>query len=586
MDEKGQSIHPHASIELLSEMIGLIYKAAADLTLWPPLLESMTAYLEQPVSEREGMSASSRNAEQELLRFLAPHFEQADSLHRQLAEVVEERNLLENVMNRLPLGAAIIDEHGLAISFNRTLVSLLQGSKLLRIRSGRLVSEPSFELEQAIAAVRADKNPDVLLRLGDEQEHLSLWLSRGGRASHRNRIMVLVASRGTQALSEAGLTTFFGLTPAEARVTQKLVLGSTLEEVADALHISRNTAKTHLLKAFGKVGVKRQIDLIQAIYASPLWLQDQSAGEPVTTHITQRAQSHLPGDDRFITLSDGRKLCYSDSGDPNGMPVMLIHGIAGSRTSRHPDDGLLVEAGIRLIIPERPGSGESDPKPGRRITDWPNDLIELADLLGLKQFNLIGYSAGTSYALAVAARFPERVGQIHIVAAVPPIRGLEDLRNYHPVFRMTLTLAKYIPGLLPPLIRIMVKDIRTNVYQYIEKMIRDAPELDRATLANPRLRASIVTGLRDSVRHGEAENSLEVTLAAGDWGFDLSGIRHPVKLWHGKLDPLVAPSGACTLADQLPHAEVELIADAGHYLLYTHWHDILRSFASNQPATA
>lgn len=557
-------------------MIGLIYEAAADLTLWPPLLESMSAYLEASVREDATEGAAEPSAERALLRFLAPHFERADGLHRQLSEVVDERTLLESVMNRLPLGAAIIDENGTAISFNRTLVSLLQGSHLLRLKSGRLVSEPSDDLMAAIDAVRTGKDPDVMVRLGNGDEHLSMWLSRGRRNGQRHRIMMLVASRSAQVLSEQGLAKFYGLTPAEARVTQKLVLGCTLEEAAEALGITRNTAKTHLLKTFTKIGVKRQSELVQAIYASPLWLQSQGVAEPIMPHKSVRRYEHQPNDDCHVILADGRKLSYSDSGDPNGLPIFLLHGIAGSRTSRHPDDSLLVEAGIRLIIPERPGAGESDPRPGRRITDWPDDLIQLADQLGIERFGLIGYSAGTSYSLAVAARFPERVTQLHLVAAVPPIRGLEDLNSYHPVFRMTLFLARHTPGLLPPLIRIMVKDIRHNVHHYLEKMLHGAPELDRETLANPRLRASIVTGLRDSVRHGEAENAHEVALTAGDWGFEPACINLPVKLWHGALDPLVAPAGANTLAGILPQAEVTFIPQAGHYLLYTHWQEILQ----------
>jgi pimeloyl-ACP methyl ester carboxylesterase len=237
---------------------------------------------------------------------------------------------------------------------------------------------------------------------------------------------------------------------------------------------------------------------------------------------------------------------------------------------------------MRLIIPERPGSGDSDSQANRRIVDWQTDIAELADHLGLKQFSVLGYSAGTGYALAVAAAMPERVATVHIVAAVPPISDLEDLRVYNPVFRMTLFIARYTPGLLPALMRVMVKDIRKNVYQYLEKIFADAPEQDREILANPRLRANIATGLRASVQRNEQEIALEVLLTAREWEFDVGGLSMPIRIWYGEKDPLVAPGASHKLAKLLPNAELKLVPEAGHYLLYSHWHEMLRSIKAAQ----
>jgi DNA-binding CsgD family transcriptional regulator len=57
----------------------------------------------------------------------------------------------------------------------------------------------------------------------------------------------------------------FGLTPAEARMLERLAAGATLKEAADALDISANTAKTHIARILSKTGVSRQTDLIALI---------------------------------------------------------------------------------------------------------------------------------------------------------------------------------------------------------------------------------------------------------------------------------------------------------------------------------
>ena len=577
-------------------IIGLIYEAASDLSLWPRLLEGMADYLGQsPLPEGipdsrldrivanwfQGsalpmVASTSRGDEHALIASLAPHFVRAHELHRQLAEAEEERNLLEGLMNRLPLGMALVDAEGQAVSLNRAMLSLVRSGGPLQLEAGRLVSKPAPLLLDAIHQVISGSAADVALRLEDVSSRLSLWVShmavnqREGTPSRR--VVVLAASQSARALSETGLCHLFGLTAAEARLTQQLALGHTLEEFAQTQSVSLNTAKTHLKRVFTKVGVRRQSELLQAVYSSPLWLDAPHQESPLPPSDTSDL---TPFGGQKLQLADGRWLAYSDSGDPHGLPVIYMHGLAGSRHLRHPDDSILLENGIRLIIPERPGSGDSDPQPGRRIVDWPTDVAALADHLGIARFAVLGYSGGTPYALATARLLPQRVISVALAAAMPPIDGLDDLHNYAPTFRMSLLVARLTPSLLPPLLRVMVKSIRRNVYRYMETSLADSTQIDRQVFDDPRLRASYAAGLLAGVKRGEQDFTLEVLLAAHAWGFDPAEITCPVHLWHGENDPLVALSGARKLAARIPAATLETFAGAGHYVIYTHWREIL-----------
>lgn len=579
----------------LSELIGLIYEAASDLSLWPRLLEGMADYLGQtplpgahPESNLDHMvaawfqepglpaPATASRSEHALIASLAPHFVRAHELHRQLAEADEERNLLEGLMNRLPLGMALVDNEGQAVSLNRAMLSLVRSGGPLQLEAGRLVSQPAATLLDAIRQVSDGATSDLALPLEEGSTQLSLWVSRMDipqrEGSRARRVLVLAASRGARALSETGLCHLFGLTAAEARLTQQLALGHTLEAFAQAQSVSLNTAKTHLKHVFAKLGVRRQSELLQAVYSSPLWLDMHQEGSPVSPEIP--LQTPLGG--QKLQLADGRWLAYSESGDPHGLPVIYMHAIAGSRHLRHPDDRILVEKGIRLIIPERPGSGDSDPQPGRRITDWPADVATLADHLDIPRFAVLGYSAGTPYALATARALPQRVISVSLAAAMPPIDGLDDLRDYAPTFRMSLLVARLTPGLLPPLLRVMVRGIRRNVYRYMETALADSPHSDRQIFDDPRLRASYAAGLLAGIQRGEQDVALEILLAAHDWGFDPAEITCPVHLWHGENDPLVALAGARKLAARIPDATLATFPGAGHYVIYTHWREILQ----------
>jgi pimeloyl-ACP methyl ester carboxylesterase/DNA-binding CsgD family transcriptional regulator len=598
---------------LLSQLIGMIYETAADVSLWPQLLEQMAAYLartspesDAPTTDRSDLNqivagwfngappaaACGSQAEQTLLACLAPHFQRAHDIHLQLAEAEGERNALEGVMDRLPLGMAIVSGNGAIISVNRSLLSLARSQGSLRIEAGRLVSTPPDALDGALLHVLHGTASDEPLRLpGTTQPPgapLSLWISRlaptaaARQLRQPERALVLAASQTTRALSEHGLATLFELTPAEARLTQQLALGRTLDEICQALDISSNTAKTHLKRVFAKVGVKRQSELMQAVYSSPLWLDAPALGAPSPAPAPARpdptwllhADRPARNDHPFV-LPDGRRLAYSDSGDPAGMPVIFMHGLAGSRHLRHPDDALLLEQGVRLIIPERPGSGDSDPQINRRIADWPRDVIALADHLKLRRFAVIGYSAGTPYALATALAHPDRVAALSIVAAMPPIDRIDDVRDYSLTFRMSLLVAKYTPSLLAPMLRVMVKGISKNVYRFIEQSLANATEADRRTFEDPRLRASYASGLLAGVKRGEQDFVLEVLLSSHDWGFEPGDLTVPTHFWHGEADKFVSQAGARKLATRIPHSTFGVLPGGGHYVIYSHWREIL-----------
>src|SRR5436305_12226700 len=89
---------------------------------------------------------------------------------------------------------------------------------------------------------------------------------------------------------------------------------------------------------------------------------------------------------RTVKLPDGGSRGYAEYGDPAGKPVLFMHGYPDSHLTRNPDDGLTASLGVRLIIPDRPGIGQSDFAPARAVLDRAADVAALADRLGLDRF--------------------------------------------------------------------------------------------------------------------------------------------------------------------------------------------------------
>ena len=123
-----------------------------------------------------------------------------------------------------------------------------------------------------------------------------------------------------------------------------------------------------------------------------------------------------------VTLPDGRRLAWSSGGARGGVPVLYLHGAIGTPVRRTPElDALIAALGIHYMAVSRPGFGRSDPCPGRRIADFPADLEQLADRLGLGRFAVVGVSAGGPYALACARALPERAIATAAVSSLSPL---------------------------------------------------------------------------------------------------------------------------------------------------------------------
>jgi DNA-binding CsgD family transcriptional regulator len=81
--------------------------------------------------------------------------------------------------------------------------------------------------------------------------------------------LLLYEDPGYRELSAPVLRELYGFTRAELNLVQSLAHGQSLEEGAQQLGISVNTARTHLKHIFHKTGAKRQSELIHQVETGP-----------------------------------------------------------------------------------------------------------------------------------------------------------------------------------------------------------------------------------------------------------------------------------------------------------------------------
>jgi pimeloyl-ACP methyl ester carboxylesterase len=126
---------------------------------------------------------------------------------------------------------------------------------------------------------------------------------------------------------------------------------------------------------------------------------------------------------RIAELSDGLRLPYMEQGDPLGTPVLFLHGITDSWRSFELALPHLPDSIRALVLTQRGHGDASRPASGYHPEDFAGDVVAFLDRLGIDRAVIVGHSMGSVIGQIVAARHPDRVLGLVLVAAFAGYRG-------------------------------------------------------------------------------------------------------------------------------------------------------------------
>ncbi len=142
-----------------------------------------------------------------------------------------------------------------------------------------------------------------------------------------------------------------------------------------------------------------------------------------------------------------------------GIPLVCIHGLGGTKSSFLPTVSGLAPEGFRVICVDLPGFGDSHkPASGRYDAPWfAGAVVELLDELGIERANLAGNSMGGRVAIETGLLHPDRVERMVLLS--PAMAWLKD-RGWKWLLRMPLPQLGFIQPtprrLVEPVVRRLV----------------------------------------------------------------------------------------------------------------------------------
>jgi DNA-binding CsgD family transcriptional regulator/PAS domain-containing protein len=214
------------------------------------------------------------------MSLLVPHFRRSVLIGKTIQLKAAEADAFADTLNALSAGVFLVDPAGRVLRANVKGHALLAEERVLRATGGRLVATDSSADQALRTAFAAAEFGDASLGTqaiavplaGGEQRLIAhvLPLTSGARrkagmgGSAVAAIFVRSAELDTPAAPEV-IAKLYGLTPSELRVLLAVFESGGVPNVAEALGISKATAKTHLRRLFEKTGTGRQADLVKLV---------------------------------------------------------------------------------------------------------------------------------------------------------------------------------------------------------------------------------------------------------------------------------------------------------------------------------
>jgi pimeloyl-ACP methyl ester carboxylesterase len=240
----------------------------------------------------------------------------------------------------------------------------------------------------------------------------------------------------------------------------------------------------------------------------------------------------------------GVELNVVEAGNPAGQPIVFLHGLsqcslawAGQLAS-----GLAVD--FRLVAPDLRGHGSSG-KPAAGYDDsrlWADDLHAVLTALRLERPVICSWSYAFPVLDYIRHYGEDAIGGLHLVGAITKL-GTDDA--FSAIAPETLAIA---PGLFSSDVAQCVPALETFLRSLF---LRQPPDDEFYTMLGYNVR--VPPHVRQAMFSRRVDND------------DLlATLRKPVLITHGTRDAVVALDVVARHRALVPHAQVDLMADAGH----------------------
>ena len=257
---------------------------------------------------------------------------------------------------------------------------------------------------------------------------------------------------------------------------------------------------------------------------------------------------------KFVQTEDW-KLHYNEAGE--GEVVIMLHGSGAGATgwaNFHRNVDAFVEAGYRVILPDYPGWGKSDPI----VTGEPRFDVngratrQLMDALDIDQAHLVGNSMGGGSALAFTKDNPERVGKLILMGA----GGVGKTSIFTPLPMEGIKL---------------LFDVYKNPSPQSLRRMLDVFVYDPSALTDELIELRYQSMMENAHHLPNFLKSVEMSgFNMGDYTNDLPNIPNKTLITWGRDDRFVPIDWSLKFLNMIPNSTLHVFSQCGHWAQWEH----------------
>jgi pimeloyl-ACP methyl ester carboxylesterase len=282
-------------------------------------------------------------------------------------------------------------------------------------------------------------------------------------------------------------------------------------------------------------------------------------GESITLNGTTR--NGLPGS--FITLPSG-VTHYEEGGDPNGPPIVLVHGFSVPYFIYDPTFEFLSSRGFRVLRYDLLGRGFSDrPVVQYNAELFASQLWELLEALNFRNIALAGLSMGGAVTASFMDRHPRMVSKYILI----------DPAGAKPVSISPMLKAVRMPGIGELVLGLfgsgsMVKGIAADLFT--PELVAEFQEKYKVQMRYHGFKRAILS----TMRNGMLDSFMDTYRRVG-------AMKKPTLMFWGRQDKTIPFEHSADILAAMPHAEFHVLENCGHIPHYERpgeVHEILLEF--------
>jgi non-heme chloroperoxidase len=251
-------------------------------------------------------------------------------------------------------------------------------------------------------------------------------------------------------------------------------------------------------------------------------------------------------------------LHYEDLG--KGKPVVLIHGWPLSSASWEKQTTALLTAGYNVITYDRRGFGKSTQASiGYDYDTMTHDLDKLLTKLDLRDVTLVGFSMGGGEVARYLGKYgSERISKAVFIGAIPPYLQKADDNP---------------EGVDGSVFEGIKEGLREDRPAFLAGFLQNFYNVDvLGDKGSKKISPEAVQANWNVAVSASAKGTIDCVTAWGtDFRSDLAKITIPTLIIHGDADRIVPVVASATrMKSTINDAQLELIKDAPHGLIWTH----------------